>query len=483
MGSAGSILIQTSGSRHASCSRGHPMERALAEHIAHARYEALDASVIESTKSFILDTLGVSLAGLCMPGIQPLLAYVLQQGGRGESTILGHRARGTAEQAALINGALAHVLDYDETHVAANVHANAAVFPAALAVAEQQGQVSGREFLVAIALGVDLTCRLGIACRQGMSEGWWPTSLFGAFGAAAATARLLGLDVDRIRQTLGIAYAQATGNRQAMLDGGDAKYLQCGLAARSAVTAGHFARMGFTGATHFLSGPFGLSALYAGGALREAALFEGLGRRFLGAELTCKLYPCCSAAQAPLHAALELMRDHPIDARSLAEIRVQAPREVAEQLGRPDQEGSTRIQLQVNLPYLVAAAVVRGRLSLQDLEEDALHGSPEVLWLAKRVTVEAASTSSLRGAELPVTVEFIARDGTRWQRTVDAPAGAPSYMGRREQILDKFRSCLGHGGDETLRARSGLIIERLFHLESLDSMDRLTEAFRTRSEE
>ncbi|ATB42185.1 hypothetical protein CYFUS_007662 [Cystobacter fuscus] len=457
------------------------MELQLAEHVVHTRYEALGEAVIYSTKSFILDTLGVSFAGARVAAVQPLLEYVLEQGGRGESTILGNGTRVAAEQAALINGTLAHVLDYDETHVAANVHANATVFPAALAVAEQRGRVSGRELLTAIALGVDLTCRLGVAAREGMNEGWWPTSLFGTFGAAAATARLLGLDVRGVRQTLGLAYAQAMGNRQALLDGGAAKYLQCGLAARAAVTAGHLARAGFTGATRFLSGPFGLSALYTGGAFSEAILLDGLGRRFLGTELICKLHPCCSAAQAPLQAALELMRDHPIDARRLAGIRVLAPREVAEQLGRPHEVGSTRIQLQVNLPYLVAAAMVRRRFTLQDLEEDALQDDPEVLQLARRVTVEASSPSGPRGAELPVTVELMARDGTRWQRTLEVQAGDPSRPDLRERILDKFRSCLRQGGEEAPRARSEQLIERILHLEELETLDCLTEAFGARS--
>ena len=156
-------------------------------------YSSLPPSVVKRIKLFVLDTLGVIGAAADAPGIPEVNSLLLGWEGAGPSTILIGKGRVAPPTAALANGAAAHALDFDDNHDPGRVHSYAVILPAALAAAEARGGVSGRELIAALATGVELQARLGLAAPNSMSKGWHPTTVMGALGAAAAAARVLGL--------------------------------------------------------------------------------------------------------------------------------------------------------------------------------------------------------------------------------------------------------------------------------------------------
>src|SRR5690606_3457958 len=158
-------------------------------------------------------------------------------------------------------------------HDGAVLHAGVSVVPAALATAEWVGGVSGKELITAVTIGLDWVCRMGAATTVGpIASGWMYTSLFGFFGATAAAGRLLKLDAGQLAHAMGIAYAQAAGNTQCMIDGSLTKRMQPGFAARGALTSASLARIGITGTIGTFDGPSGLFRVYLGENYRRDVL-------------------------------------------------------------------------------------------------------------------------------------------------------------------------------------------------------------------
>ena len=189
--------------------------------------------------------------------------------------------------------------------------------------------------LLAIALGLDVSCRVALAST--LDRGWHRTAAMGVFGAAAAAGKLLGLNVEQMVNALGIAFSQAAGNRQCIVDGALTKRLQAGQAASSGVLAALLAREGFTGAHNIFLGRFGFFELYQPNGHDPAKLPEDLGGEFRGDQLSFKPYACGRPQHAMLDAAIaarnQLGSGTTVDLAEIAEVRVTAPAAtIAEQL-------------------------------------------------------------------------------------------------------------------------------------------------------
>jgi len=182
--------------------------------LAAIRYEQLSPDAVRMTKSSILDTLGVTLAGSTIgAGCREIADMVKEDGGRPESSILGFGGRVPAPLAAFANGAMSHALDFDDIDDAAAVHPGVATVPAGFAMAERIGKVNGKEFITAICMGADLLLRLGYAGRKGQGGfKWLPGQIYGGFAATATCGKLLGLDEGALVDAFGIALMQASGS-------------------------------------------------------------------------------------------------------------------------------------------------------------------------------------------------------------------------------------------------------------------------------
>ena len=294
--------------------------KALADNFVRVRYEDLPGEVVEHTKKQALDILGVALGGSSKAGIKELAGIVTDWGGKPESTIFCSGKKVPAPNAAQVNAAMAHALDYDDTGDGPT-HQSVITVPTALAMAERQGKVSGKEFITAVALGADLMGRLGQAFRSGKKtatvgghpgSGWHLTALYGYFAAAGIAGRLMGLDEEKILNALGIAYHQSAGNGQCVTEGALTKRMGPGFSVRGGITAALMAEKGITGAHEALEGEVGLFNLYHKGEYDPKPLTAELGKRFTGINALMKPYPCCKGTHAYVALAETMVKKHDI---------------------------------------------------------------------------------------------------------------------------------------------------------------------------
>ncbi len=405
---------------------------ALAAHVCRTDFAALPPATVAATKRDISDTLGCLLGGSGEPGIAELLRLATRWGGAPECDALLLGAKLPAPQAAALNASMAHALDFDDTlDHGGSIHPGAALLGATLAVAQLTG-ATGRDFVLAYTLGLDVSCRIALAAT--VDRGWHRTAAIGVFGAAAAAGKLIGLDETRMLHALGIAYSQAAGNRQCIVDGALTKRLQAGQAASSGVFAALLAQDGFTGATNIFAGKFGFYPLYQPGGAEIAKLTEGLGTAYRGDEVSFKPYACGRPFHAVLDAALALRDSLGAGPIAAVELVLDAPSyadqfEAGPHKVRPGQI----VEAQFALPFLVATALLRGKVGIAEV---AAFTDPAVLDLAARVT--GAPGEGKRGwGRVTVRME----DGRSETVETKAALGSPANPLSPAQQEAKFRDC------------------------------------------
>lgn len=433
---------------------------------ANVRFDDIPRAVIDRTKAMLLDTVAVMLAGSSAPGIDPLVQEFIEWGGVGESTIAGYAGKIPAPNAAFVNAAMVHALDYDDAHDDAQLHANVCVVPAVLALAEAK-RISGRELLVAQVVGLEIACRLSLAGQPGMNPGWLPTTVFGCFGAALSAARVYALLPEQMRHAMGIAYSHAGGNRQGLLDGALSKRIQPGIYAKAGVVSASLAKRGITGARHILDGFYGLYPLFVGPNVDLSDLTKDLGGRFELMNIGLKAYPCCRATHRPIDGALALAKEGDWAPNRIAKVRVSLSSEIEYQLvGAPLLFGENiQVNAQFSVQYAVACALLRRRVSIDDFGEARIL-EPDVLDLARRVDV-ALDTAK----DVSVTVELA--DGQTFRKSVGHVSGHARNPLSADQRLHKVADCLAHArvpqGDGAA-ARLAHSVEQLDQMNEVSSL-------------
>jgi 2-methylcitrate dehydratase PrpD len=446
---------------------------ALAEHVHNCGLADLRSNTRTATCDEILDTFGCLLGGSGAPGIAELCRIVGGWGGSAQSQVMLWRRRLPAPHAAMANASMAHALDFDDTlDHGGSIHPGAAVLAASLAISDMVGGVSGSDLLLAVTLGLDVSCRVALAST--LDRGWHRTAAMGVFGAAAAAGKLLGLSVEQMVNALGIAFSQSAGNRQCIVDGALTKRLQAGQAASSGVFAALLARENFTGAKNIFLGQFGFFRLYQPDGYDVAKLTEGLGHEFRGDELSFKPYACGRPQHAMLDAAIavrdQLKLGTAVELSEVAEVTVTCPATVVEEQfrGATHKRRPTQIvEAQFALPYLIASALVHGRVGITEVAD--IHNA-QVLGLAARMSgiVDEPDKSG-------VTLSL--RDGRRASATVGRPLGSPDNQLSADQLATKFADC-AHNAVRPLSedtVQSAIYMVR--HLEDLPNVSELLRHF------
>jgi 2-methylcitrate dehydratase PrpD len=409
----------------------------LAQHVCRTAYADLPPSAVESARQDILDTFGCLLGGSGSPGISELFAVISRWGGLAESWVLLRGTRLPAPQAALLNASMGHALDFDDTlDTGGSIHPGVSVLGSVLAVSDSLEGVTGRDVLLAVALGLDISCRIALAST--LDRGWHRTAAMGVFGAAAAAGKLLGLTPEQMLAAFGIAYSHAAGNRQCILDGALTKRMQAGQAASAGVFAAVLARTGFTGAQNIFNGRFGFFELYQPNGYDVSAILCDLGKAFRGERLSYKPYPCGRPLHAAIDAALaartQLAIERPDDIES---VTVEAdPAGHSDQFLRgPAKRRPTQVvEAQFAQPFLVATALVHGRIGIAEV--DGL-GDASVLALADRIA-GVAREDRPKGS-LSITLQRA--DGRSVTVEASDPIGSPEKPLSDAQLTAKFRDC------------------------------------------
>ncbi|MFZ3484093.1 MmgE/PrpD family protein [Sphingomonas sp. 3-13AW] len=414
---------------------------ALSEHIAGFRAADLPKTTLAATARALLDGVGVILAASgTSADVQPFLH--LAAGEAGLCTVLGTDIRSTPALAASANGAMAHALDFGDTFDRGALHPHASAIPAALALAQARGGVDGRSFLTALAVGCDLTCRLGLALRQPMEQaGWYPPPLLGALGATATAARIIGLNADQLRAALSLTLCAVTAPGAIGSDPHSTlRATREAFAARAAVESVLLAEAGVRGFADPIGGKGGFYALYAGGAFDPDVLFDGLGERFWGEALSFKPWPACRGTHAFIELALEARTAIP-DLASIERIEVDVG-EVQQMLIEPlaaKAAPATAIAARFSIPFTVALALRTGDVTLDDFGPESL-ADPAILMLSARVVPRNRPDWGRDRATAGAMTLHVSRQAP-WQGERLQPLGHPSNPLSSEALVEKFVAC------------------------------------------
>ena len=456
----------------------------IAEHVAGTTYTDLPDAAVMAAKKVITDLFGVTVAGSSSPESMQVLGLVRGWGGRGESRVIVHGDRVPAPDAGLVNGVMGRARDFDDVHEAAVLHPSVSVVPAALAVAELQGGVTGREFITAVVLGVDLTCRLGMAPKTGPNvSGMSTTWQCGAFGSAAAACRVIGLDADETLNALGIAYSQASGNQQSIVEGATIVRVQQGLTTKAGITSALLAMSGVTGPKEALEGRFGYYPVYHRGEYDRVALLGGLGERYEIVNTSIKPYPCCKWTHQAIEAALGIVDEEGIKPEAVEAVEVRLNRQAYNLTCEPMQlkrRPRSVVDAQFSVPFTVAAAIVRGGVSIDTFTEEGIR-DPEILEMAQRVeaTVDPGIEARYGREIAPEVVEVRTTGGETHVRLVEHVRGSPGAPMSFDEVKEKFRGCTAYSAKPVPMENVEEFLGAATELEKLGDVSSLIEPLTT----
>ncbi len=398
----------------------------LAEFVAGSEWKSVPQQVRHEGKRSLLNFLGCALGVARTPPVEMALRVLLPLSGGSRVTVLGRSERLDPLGAAFINAIGGNLLDYDDTHLRSVIHPSAPVAPAALALAEQRG-LSGAAMLHAFILGAEVECRIGNAVSPGhYARGWHITSTCGVFGAAAAAAKLLGLDATQTWHALGIAASQSAGIIENLPSA--AKNVSVGNAARNGLFAALLSEQGYTAAPAAIEGPLGL-ARAMGDEPDVAEISGGLGERWELLSNTYKPYPCGIVMHSVIDACLELRQQVAPD--QIARIVISGEQLL---LDRGDRPVASERDARVSIHHCAAVAFLFGAAGLEEFSEAAVQ-NPDVI--ALRAKTEArVDAASPRGA---ATAEVFTHDGRHLQTTVLHAKGSKERPLSDQEIEAKVR--------------------------------------------
>ena len=417
-------------------------------------YEALPADVCDSVRSRVLDIVGLCLAATTLPTSAAATQWAAAQGGAPQAHAVGLGQALPANQAAFVNGVLAHSLDYDDTHLPSVLHPSASVVPAALAAAECAG-ASGRDLVAAVAVGLELCVRLGMAGYDRSAgnslffeRGQHATSICGAVAGAASAAVLLGLGADGAANAMGIAVSMASGVLEANRTGGTVKRLHCGWAAHAGVTAAQLTERGFTGPPTALEGRFGFFEAFLGGRFDADELTGGLGTHWETPGIFFKPYPANHFTHAGIDAALAL-RAQGLRAQDVANAVLGVAAPTVRTIGEPidvKRRPATGYQAQFSGPYTVAAALIGGGglgLGLDDFSDERANDAAHRALMAAVDVVADERCTQIFPAQFPAVLRVQTVDGRTLTEETLANRGGPQRPLTAAELARKFSDNAG----------------------------------------
>ncbi len=454
---------------------------AFVNNIIQTKFENIPANEVQATKRNILDTLGAIIAGSSENGIPELVDLINRWGGRRESSILIYGIKVPAHHAALALGAMARNRELDNVHTrSGGNHVSATVIPAALAMAEYLGGVSGKDFITAIALGEDIVCRLGLAHK-------YPIMVTGRIqltrilGPVAACAKILGMDRTQTYDALGIGYSGglSSSDMQQTVDGAMSSFLHYGFCAEGAIKATLLAHRGLTGTRNILQGKFG----YFNAVERDCDLSRitlDLGKRFEGSYASTKPYPCCKCCHMTISAVVDLAKENDINPEDVKEIVVGVSDADYRMSLIPERYELTNVvAARFSIPYCVAVALLNRRVTLNDFIPDAL-SRPGIRDLVMKVKGRVDPEVAEFGVESPATLIITMNNGNVYSKRKSLLRGSSDMPMSIEEIAEeKFRWSLPFAANHLPSSNVEAAIELLSNLESVDNVNSIIRLLNT----
>jgi 2-methylcitrate dehydratase PrpD len=443
------------------------LSRKIADRAAATRYDALPAEVRQVVRQCVLDFFAVTLAGAGEPLVRILLDDMGEEGGAPTATVIGHKDRLPPLAATLVNGAASHALDYDDVNLAMPGHPTVAVLPGLLALAEQK-RSRGRALIEAFVAGYEAQCRIGAALRPGhYNLGFHATGTVGAFGAAAACARLLGLDGEAVARALGIAATQAAGLKS--MFGTMCKPFHAGKASENGLRAARLATRGFTTRGDAVECVQGFAATHGPDFDPAAALAEP-PRGFHVLANLFKYHAACYLTHASIENAARLRREHRFRLDDVERVTIRMDRTCDRVCNIPEPRDGLETKFSVRHATAMAlAGVDTAGLAVYN---EATAADPRLVATRRRVSIDFQEGWPEAKSELVVEL----RDGRRLETQHDAGLPASDLAAQEAKLLAKFDALVTPvlGAERTGRLRA--LILKLDELDDVASLLRAAAA-------
>jgi 2-methylcitrate dehydratase PrpD len=428
---------------------------ALARFVAETPAARIPEAVLHQGKRCIINTIAVALHATHDPALEMLLKVLAAEGGAKHASVLGGTFKTSLQNAALANGLLVHLDDYDDTFFPTVLHPSAPTIPAALALAEQ-GKRSGQDFLIASILGLEACCRTALAI-QGVRHGavWHMTGTAGVFGSAAAAGRLLGLDAGTMAVALSLAGTQASGLRETF--GTMTKAFHPARAAQSGVLAALLVQQGFTSASTIIEGRHGFIAAFAPNDGDANCITDGLGERWEVMNNAPKPYASAILSHPLIDAMLQFRRKPGVSPDQVASIRGRVNPLTIKLESRPDPQ--TGLEGRLSFQHAMTMGLVDG-VCFPAQFTDVRVRDPQVATLRSKIAVEADESIAQDQCELTLTLH----DGRSYTEKVARATGSPDNPVTDAQLERKFREL---AGSVLPKARVRRLLAALWQLEQV----------------
>jgi 2-methylcitrate dehydratase PrpD len=418
----------------------------IASYVEGTRYGDVPNDVVQLARGFILDGLGVALAGSTDECSRIVQHHLRHAAGRGEASILGTALSAPAPKAALANGVAGHAMDYDDTQLSTSkeavygllTHPTTPVLAAVLAVGETE-KISGEEFVLAYVLGVEVECRIADAINpRHYQSGFHSTATMGGLGAAMAAGKIFRLKEKQLITTLGIAASMASGLRENF--GTMTKPLHAGRAAENGVNAALLARDGFTAANNILEARRGFFSAMAGG-YDEGKISGRLGTPYFMREpgISIKPYPSGSLSHPAQDLILDLVRQHDLKAADIERIDVGTNSNVPNALIYPMPK--TALEGKFSIPFCMAVAVLERKAGIAEFQDRKVRDK-KIIELMKRVTLSVDDELERLGYDqVRSRIRITLKNGRTLEGRCDVARGHPEKPMSWSELGDKFRDC------------------------------------------
>jgi 2-methylcitrate dehydratase PrpD len=444
---------------------GKGMIERLLSFLKNTSFKDLPSEVVHQGKRCLTDWIGVTLGGLKNPSISILIKTVKEFGGKKHATILGTSVKTSVLQAALVNGAMSHVLDFDDTHLHALMHPSAPLLPALFAYGEWK-KVKGKDFLLAFVLGFEIETRISMAMGTSHYDlGWHSTATMGRFGAVAGVGKMAGLDRQKMAYALGLAGTQASGIRKVF--GTMTKSFHAGKAAADGLLSVLLAQKGYTSPIDILEGEKGLGSLLSFDFDPQRGL-EGLGKSYTIMGTSFKPYSSCLYAHPAIYGVIQLRNQHQIKPLDVEAIDCSVSRFCFDAACIKDPQ--TGLEGKFSTPYCVSLALIEGSAG-EDLFRDEALKDQAIRDVMRRVKVEEKPELSNKEAEITVWL----RDGKSIKHKVDYPLGDPENPLPDQKLDEKARGLLQSIFE---KERVEAILKKLWDLESVGNIEELISLLR-----
>ena len=444
---------------------------ALAEHVVDTEIDDISKEAVNAAKTFVLDTLGVGLAGSVGPYVDELLTtFTTSKNGEATARVLGQKVRLSPGDAALVTGFQIHNSEFDCVHEEAVVHTMTVLLAVLLADADRRGGITGEALIRASILGVDVACNLGVASTSALQ--FFRPATAGSFAAVAAVASARGYNKELLLRAFSLVYAQLSGTMQAHTEGSSLLALQIGFSARNALLACDLAEKGLPGLEGVLEGRFGYFGLFeATGDIHT--VLPTLRKTWRITEVAHKPFPSGRATHGIVDAIREIQVDNEIDPEGVTSIEARVPSLINHLVGRPVRDDMEISYARLNGQYAAAVMLQRKFIGIHDYTKEAIQNSKSIE-LARKVKI-IVNDNPDPNALSPVEVDIHMKNGDIFSKRIETVYGNPGKPLSREEHLTKFRRNWEVSAAGLSNKDAEIMIERVDNLEAVADICELIE--------